>query len=222
MDSVAMDRAGPAPVRFFHKYNRAIGAAYALLLLGLAGFFGWQLTLSMRDEVAFIRGQLDRHAQFLEFVLRSSADQIESLRMVAGAERASGRACQAGHAVVASGELRQAGTGFDRDGLRRRDAGGNVVGQGGLEGRPEEFYCELGAALALDHDDEGPDTEDWDAAVRQFQTRIAETAAAFGATGATDGPRAAQRPCHFGGRFCAKARGPSTASWLSIIRRTAG
>lgn len=40
----------------------------------------------------------------------------------------------------------------------------------------------LNAALALDHDDEGPDTEDWDAAVRQFQTRIAETATAFGAT----------------------------------------
>ncbi len=150
MDSQAMDRAGPAPVRFFRKYNRAIGAAYALLLLGLAGFFAWQLTLSFRDEVTFIRGQLDRHAQFLEFVLRSSADQIESLRMVAGAERASGRACPAGLAVAASGELRQSGPGFDRDGLRRRDAGGNLVGQGDLAGRPEDFYCDLGAALALD------------------------------------------------------------------------
>jgi sigma-B regulation protein RsbU (phosphoserine phosphatase) len=150
MESTATRPPGPAPVRLFRKYNRTIGAAYAVLLSGLAGFFVWQLTVSLRDEVAFIRGQLDRHAQFLEFVLRSSADQIESLRMTAGAAHASGRACDAARAGVARGELRSGQGQFDREGLRQRDLGGNLVGQGAALGRDEAFYCAIGAVLALD------------------------------------------------------------------------
>ncbi len=134
---------------FFRGYNRTIGVAYGLLLLALGGFFAWQLQRSFGDEVAFLRGQIERHGQFLEFVLRSSTDQIESLRLAASAERESGRACRTGRQEAQAGELREALNGFHRDAALHPDAGGNLVGFGRLRGRSDDFYCDLGSALAL-------------------------------------------------------------------------
>jgi sigma-B regulation protein RsbU (phosphoserine phosphatase) len=143
------DRAPIRKARFFRNYNRTIGTAYAALLVGVTGFFAWQLKQAYQDELLFIGGQLERHGQFLEFVLRSSADQIESLRLVAGAEHDSGRACREGRRLALSGELREEGGQFHRDGLRQPDAGGNLVGAGPLKGREDDFYCSLGSALAV-------------------------------------------------------------------------
>ena len=160
-------------VTFFRNYNRTLGAAYGMLLLGLTGFFGWQLSEAFDDELAFVRGQIERHAQFLEFVLRSSGDEIERLRLVAAAERESGRACREGRQEALHGQLRAearssdspdpsasvyggpsvqapaAAVGFHRDLTRTPDAGGNLVGLGPLTGRSDDFYCDLGSALAI-------------------------------------------------------------------------
>ena len=145
------DRKGadPGQVRFFRNYNRTLGTAYALLLLGLAGFFGWQLSGAYDDEVAFVRGQIERHGQFLEFVLRSSTDEIESLRLAASAARESGLACREGRQEALHGELRTATGYFHRDATLHPDALGNLIGEGGLAGRSPEFYCDLGTALAV-------------------------------------------------------------------------
>ena len=86
-DEEAQGNGPRTQVTFFRNYNRTLGAAYALLLVGLAGFFSWQLSEAFDDELVFVRGQLERHSQFLEFVLRSSGDEIERLRLVAAAER---------------------------------------------------------------------------------------------------------------------------------------
>lgn len=150
MDIQTSGPGAPAPhSRFFRNYNRTLGAAYSLLLLALAGFFAVQLRQAYEAEVLFIRGQLERHAQFLEFVLRSSTDQIESLRLTASAERASGRACREGRQEAMHGELRAADGGFHRDAARAPDVGGNLVGLGALAGRSPAFYCDLGSALAV-------------------------------------------------------------------------
>lgn len=143
------DPTGAAPVHFFRNYNRTIGAAYAALLLGVAGFFAWQLRQAYDDELVFVAGQLERHGQFLEFVLRSTADQVEGLRLAARAEHESGRACREGRHLATNGTLRVAGPGFDRDHLRQPDAAGNLVGLGPLHGREATFYCRLGSALAI-------------------------------------------------------------------------
>lgn len=140
---------GPGQVRFFRNYNRTLGAAYALLLVGLASFFGWQLSNAYDDEVVFVRGQIERHAQFLEFVLRSSTDEIESLRLAAGAERDGGRACREGLQEALHGELRAGPVTFHRDATRTPDRVGNLIGQGPLAGRSQDFYCDLGSALAV-------------------------------------------------------------------------
>jgi len=143
----------PAQLRFFRNYNRTIGVAYGALLLGLALFFGYQLRLQMDQEVAVIQGEVERHGQLLEFVLRSSTDQVETLRMAAGRARSNeetgARLCATPQRLQQA-SLREERGGFHRDALVDRDEGGNLVGAGSLAGRRAEFYCDLEAVLALD------------------------------------------------------------------------
>ncbi len=143
-----------AEPRFFRNYNRTVGVAYGALLMGLALFFGYQLRLHMSKELVLIAGELERHAQRIEFLLRSSSDQVEALRMAAGRGRSSqgtGESrCAGGESLAQAAMLRAAPGGFQRDALPDRDAGANVVGRGHLAGRSEAFYCDLAAALSLD------------------------------------------------------------------------
>lgn len=140
-------------VPFFRTYNRTIAVAYAGLLLALAAFFGFQLRQDLTAELLFIEGQVARHGQLLEFVLRTSADQVQTLRMSAGwstePPAPSLRRCASAAELAQWGELRPTRGGFDRDGAADRDAGGNLVAQGSLQGRSPTFYCDLQAAQAL-------------------------------------------------------------------------
>lgn len=131
-------------IALFRNYNRIIAAAYLGLLAGVAVFFAFQLRQSLRGELAVIESQLERHGQFMEFVLRSSADQAEALRM------ALHDTCDATAAARVQQALDATPQGFHRDRLIERDGGANLVGRGPLAGRQGDFYCELSAALALD------------------------------------------------------------------------
>ena len=128
----------------FRNYNRIIALAYLGLLAGVAVFFGFQLRQSLQGELALIEGQVERHGQFMEFVLRSSADQAEALRM------ALHDACDPQAASRSRQALEASPQGFHRDRLQERDGGANLVGRGALDGREPQFYCDLSAALALD------------------------------------------------------------------------
>ncbi len=141
---------GASQVPFFRRYNRIIVQAYAVLLLGLAGFFAWQLREALGDELRLVQGHVERHAQLIEFVLRSPADEVEALRMGAVEGPLGGDACLAGRQAVSAPGWRQGPAGFSLDGVADRDASGNLVGQGGLAGRDAAFYCDLGLALRLD------------------------------------------------------------------------
>lgn len=131
-------------IELFRNYNRIIAVAYLGLLAGVAVFFGFQLRQSLQAELTLIEGQVERHGQFLEFVLRTSADQAEALRMALTLP------CDPRQAERAPSQLVARSGGFHRDQLAERDAGSNLVGQGVLDGRDPRFYCELAAALALD------------------------------------------------------------------------
>lgn len=131
-------------IELFRNYNRIIAVAYLGLLAGVAVFFGFQLRQSLHGELALIEGQVERHGQFLEFVLRTSADQAEALRMALTVP------CDEQQAARAPLQLAAHQGGFHRDQLAERDAGANLVGQGVLAGRDTQFYCEIAAALALD------------------------------------------------------------------------
>ena len=63
-------------VDFFRNFNRVVGAAYVAIVLLTLGFFLHQINEKRKEETAVIAGHVARHAQFIEFVLRSSIDSV--------------------------------------------------------------------------------------------------------------------------------------------------
>jgi phosphoserine phosphatase RsbU/P len=136
--------------RFFRNYNRLVGGTYVAILLLTGIFFVYQVQEKHDEEVRIIRGHVQRHAQFVEFILRSSLDSLEAMRISANESyRAARAAPKAAATAPLFGTLRQTPAGFDLDGARERDASGNVVGLGSLANRPPAFYSDLYVALNL-------------------------------------------------------------------------
>lgn len=145
-------------VDFFRNFNRVVGAAYVAIVLLTLGFFFHQINEKRKEETASIAGHVARHAQFIEFVLRSSVDSVEALRMAA---RAHYESTQKSDKPDASTEallrppllfkLRENddGLGFNLDDLPDRDSGGNLTGDGSLWGRSVHFYRDVAMALGL-------------------------------------------------------------------------
>ncbi len=156
--------ASATAVHFFRNYNRVVGAAYVAIVLLTLGFFLHQISEKQDEELAVIQGHVDRHSQFIEFVLRSSLDYLELMRTSA----------RAGYAVDASKSIAEAadgistkaefkgqfslfsllqenpdGTAFSLDALPARDDGGNLTGVGRLTGRSPAFYRDVTVALGL-------------------------------------------------------------------------
>jgi sigma-B regulation protein RsbU (phosphoserine phosphatase) len=138
---------------FFRNYNRIIGFAYASILLGIAIFFSLQLRQAFDDEIDIIHGHVERHGQFMEFMMAASAEQIEVLRMIVGTPRTARpqgkRTCLSQQSPNAAYELKETAKGFNRDGAIDRDGGGNLFGYGSLKQRSPQFYCDVEAAMAL-------------------------------------------------------------------------
>lgn len=137
----------------FRNFNRLVGVAYSALLIALTLFFAYLLHRNMQEEIGLIRGDVERHGQFFEFVLRASADQLETFRM---STSSSGRAStdSATEAILDAPpgawlrEDPEHGR-FDLDALPNRDAAGNIIGEGRLRGRDSQFYADLRTALRL-------------------------------------------------------------------------
>lgn len=142
-------------VHFFRNYNRLIGAAYGLILLGLMVFFSMQLRERFQSEVALIESDLKRHSQFVEFVIRSSLDQLDNLQMLVSdhSEIASRTASTHGRppshwpdfVVHETGAERR----FNLDKAADIDLTGNLVGEGVLVGRSSDFYGDVEQALQI-------------------------------------------------------------------------
>jgi phosphoserine phosphatase RsbU/P len=131
-------------INFFRNYNRVVGTAYAAIVIGLLLVFGFQFQQKMTEEIALAKSHFERHAQFIEFVLRTSSDQLELLRMVAEDQSIS-------NAAVESRQRQFAITtdGFNLDPTPDRDSGGNVIGVGKLNNRNEDFNQDINTAFAL-------------------------------------------------------------------------
>lgn len=138
---------------FFRNYNRMIGTAYASILLGITLFFGIQLQQAFDDEIDIIHGHVERHGQFMEFMLAASAEQLEALRMIAGTPQTANLqdkpACTNQRSPDSRYELSETVNGFNRDEVSDRDNGGNLLGYGSLKQRSAQFYCDVDTAMAL-------------------------------------------------------------------------
>ncbi|TXT38688.1 MAG: serine phosphatase RsbU regulator of sigma subunit [Comamonadaceae bacterium] len=140
----------PVRVNFFRNYNRVVGAAFLAIVLLTLGFFLQQLNQKHKQELATIQAHVARHSQFIEFILRSSLDYLESLRTTAHAHYdAAGHTATNNHALFSHlREHRDTGR-FDLDALPDRDSGGNLTGLGSLSARDPAFYQDVNMALGL-------------------------------------------------------------------------
>lgn len=152
------DRTPQATVNFFRNYNRVIGAAFLAIVLLTLGFFLHQINEKRKEELITIQGHVDRHSQFIEFVLRSSLDYLESLRTAAQShslDQFQTASLATPQGPVSQSRLFQllrhndAAAGFDLDALPDRDSGGNLTGVGSLQGRSQSFYRDIARALEL-------------------------------------------------------------------------
>ena len=147
-----------ATVNFFRNYNRVVGAAFLAIVLLTLGFFLHQINEKRKEELAIIEGHVERHSQFIEFVLRSSLDYLESLRTAAHshyldqsqqASPTAARDAASRNRLFNMLRQNQSASAFDLDGLPDRDSGGNLTGIGSLQGRNQGFYMDVGMALEL-------------------------------------------------------------------------
>lgn len=142
-------------VHFFRNYNRLIGAAYGLILLGLMVFFGLQLRERFASEVALIESNVKRHSQFVEFVIRSSLDQLDNLQMMVSdpdeiaARSASAHGKPPPHWPQFVIHERGTERSFSLDKADDIDLTGNLVGEGSLTGRSPDFYADVEQALLI-------------------------------------------------------------------------
>ncbi|MFC5498078.1 SpoIIE family protein phosphatase [Caenimonas terrae] len=153
-DTIAMSQQQPArkqeSTQFFRNYNRLVGATYLAILLLTVALFLYQIVQKQREEVQTIGGHVARHGQFIEFILRSSLDSLESMRIAASESfRLAGPGPGAGAQSPLFPLLQEAADGFNLDAAPERDATGNVTGTGALAGRSPAFYSDLRMALGL-------------------------------------------------------------------------
>jgi sigma-B regulation protein RsbU (phosphoserine phosphatase) len=157
----AINASRPARVRsadFFRHYNRLLIATGLSVFLLTAGFLAYQMVLKRDQELRAIEAQVQRHAQFIEFILRSAIDQVEAIRVSAASFYGTTVPMDGPLLVPARSALfRQLRdlpqeSRFSLDELAQRDSSGNLTGEGSIRNRSARFYRDIEMALALADD----------------------------------------------------------------------
>lgn len=166
--SLATDAAGaqtevsrPSRVRsadFFRHYNRLLIATGMSVFLLTAGFLAYQMVLKRDQELRAIEAQVQRHAQFIEFILRSAIDHVEAIRVSAasfyGTTVPSDQPLWVPARSALFRQLRDLpqDARFSLDELAQRDSSGNLTGEGSIRNRSARFYRDIEMALSLADD----------------------------------------------------------------------
>ncbi|MFZ6775926.1 SpoIIE family protein phosphatase [Undibacterium sp. Ji83W] len=141
-------------INFFRNYNRLVGFTYIAIVVLTMGFFLFQIRQKHTEEIKVIQGHVDRHGQFVEFILRSSLDSLEAMRISAAnfydsaPPVLSEAETHPGHSPLFK-TLEQEKQSFDLDKAQEKDATGNLNGLGKLQSRTPEFYLDVEMALNL-------------------------------------------------------------------------
>lgn len=135
-------------VKFFKNYTIIMLSAYLTILLALSYFFIHRLDDEYNFELRTIKTQVDLHGQSIEYLLRSSIDQLEMLRMEAEIEAVDDNPCNPLVTTIGK-QIQQTRSGFNLDMIADPDSGGNLIGLGSLQGRSKDFYCDLQTILSM-------------------------------------------------------------------------
>lgn len=140
---------------FFRNYNRLVGFTYVAIVLSTLALFLFQTQQKHAEEIKVIQGHVDRHAQFVEFILRSSLDNLEAMRLSAdnfydtAPSTFSQSEKHAAHTPPFKALRQQDAQSFNLNQAKEKDSTGNLVGIGKLSGRSPEFYLDVEMALNL-------------------------------------------------------------------------
>lgn len=135
-------------VKFYKNYTIVMSSVFITIILSLSLFFAYRLKDEYQYEIDIIDTYVDRNGQSVEYLLRSSLDQLEIIRMDAELKASKRKNCDP-LSLPASSEFQQTPQGFNLDRVTDRDSGGNLIGMGSLNGRSHDFYCDLQTALGL-------------------------------------------------------------------------
>lgn len=140
--------AGLDNVTFYKNYTIVMLTVFITILLSLSLLFVHRLKEEYSYEIDIIETYVDRNGQSVEYLLRSSLDQLEIIRMDAELKASNRKACDPLSSSI-SQEFKQTAQGFSLDQIIDRDSGGNLIGIGSLKNRSQEFYCDLQTGLRL-------------------------------------------------------------------------
>lgn len=135
-------------LKFFKNFTIIMLSAYLTILSALGILFTYRLVEEYKLELQAIQAQVDLHGQTIEYLLHSSMDQLEILRMQAEQQAIEDNTCQPLTTSIGQ-QLLQTPTGFNLDMIADQDSGGNIIGLGSLNGRSTDFYCDLQTTLSM-------------------------------------------------------------------------
>lgn len=122
------------------RYNLFLWLAFACIGLLVCASFVWQMQRQAEDEWTIIEGQVSKHQQALDLLLRSCVDEIESIRAVplhADPQRS------VWPQTAANGQQ------FSLDHVQSPDLWGNLVGRGDLSHSNRNRQDAVRRALSL-------------------------------------------------------------------------
>ena len=148
-------------LKFYKHYTLIMISAFLVILITVSLFFAHRLQEQFDNEVKSIEYYVDSNGQLLDYLLRSSLDQLEIVRLDIEKKALQNPRCDSASAERAAqeiltqepnplGEPQQ-----DRFYSTDNTIGqwqGQIVGAGSLANRDSDFYCDLQTALLLRDD----------------------------------------------------------------------
>lgn len=134
-------------LKFYKNYTLIMLGVFFLILLSLGTFFANRLGELVRNEIKAIEFYVDENGQMLDYLFRSTVDQLEIIELSLQLEQAKRADCDP--AQHNNDLFAQTPTGFELKGPFDHPWKGNIIGQVSLQGQSENFYCDLQATLLL-------------------------------------------------------------------------
>jgi len=137
-------------LRFYKNYTIIMLVVFLAILLSLSAFFGKRLNELFETEVTAIEFYVDENGQLLDYVFRSALDQLEiiSLDLELKSEQ-SGQCTSLPTGILNAHQFTRTEQGFELSAPSESPWLGSLIGAGTLNGRSEQFYCDLESTLLL-------------------------------------------------------------------------
>ena len=133
---------------FYKRYTIVMVSVFLAVLLSLGSFFAYRLAQQFQNEVHVVEFYVDGNGQLLDYLFRSTLDQLQLMRLDMETLTTFNDQCAFAAAEI-DDLFVQTEDGFALRANANAQWHGQIVGLGSLENRQPSFYCALRVALAL-------------------------------------------------------------------------